>query len=112
MTTERLAGILLACIRDADQAIIDAPELLQSLGWREHRCRAGELWAHLVEATVSEEVCRDARLRDALHVILEHGPLARRILRAVDGDYSRSRLDDVYGRLCQCLEEGQMFVVA
>ena len=112
MATESLAGILLACIRDADQAIIDAPELLQSLGWRERRCRAGELWAHLVEATVSEEVCRDARLRDALRVILENGPLARRILRAMAGDYSQSRLHEVYARLCECLEEGQMFVVA
>jgi hypothetical protein len=47
-----------------------------------------------------------------LQTILEQGPLARRILRAVDGDYSSRRLTAVYRQLCDCLQEGRMFMTA
>jgi hypothetical protein len=51
-----------------------------------------------------------AGLWDApLRTILKKGPLARRILQAVDGDYSRPALQAVYGELCRCLQEGSMF---
>jgi hypothetical protein len=40
---------------------------------------------------------------------LEHGPLARRILRALGPDFSRGQLRTVYRELCDCLEEGRMF---
>jgi hypothetical protein len=42
--------------------------------------------------------------------MLEHGPLARRILRAVGPDCSKTSLQAVYRELCDCLEEGRMFV--
>jgi hypothetical protein len=47
-----------------------------------------------------------------LEIMLEHGPLARRIDKAVSGDYSREHLTAVYRRLCECLDEGAMFVPA
>ena len=42
--------------------------------------------------------------------MLDYGPLARRILRAVRPEYSRQRLVEVYGKLCECLEAGNMFL--
>ena len=41
--------------------------------------------------------------------MLERGPLARRILRAVGPECSKARLQAVYRELCDCLDEGRMF---
>jgi hypothetical protein len=42
--------------------------------------------------------------------MLEQGPLARRILRAVGPECTKARLQEVYRELCDCLEAGRMFV--
>jgi hypothetical protein len=71
--------------------------------------RAGDIWQHLIDAGMNGEVEDGAWWRSRIAFILDHGSLSRRILRAVDGDFSRARQHEVYGRLCQCLENGQMF---
>ncbi len=105
--TDRLEKILLACIRDADQALIDDAGYLRLLGLSDRQYRAGELWHHLVTRT---GLNRSTFWAEALHVILERGPLSRRILRALDGDHSSTRLRQVYRELCDCLQAGRMFV--
>lgn len=107
--TDRLEAILAACIRDADQAVIDDAGYLRLLGLSDRRYPAGELWRHLVVRT---GLNRFAFWAEALGTILEHGPLARRILRALGGDPSRARLVQVYRSLCDCLEAGRLFVAA
>jgi hypothetical protein len=47
--------------------------------------------------------------RDALVTILHRGPLARRILTALDNDFSPSRLSTIYRQLCDCLSAGRSF---
>jgi gamma-glutamyl:cysteine ligase YbdK (ATP-grasp superfamily) len=105
--TDALAGILHACIRDAEQAVINDPGYLQQLGFPDRQCQAGELWRHLIEVALPDG---SAHWREPLRVMLEHGPLARRILRAVGPDCSKARLDAVYRELCDCLEAGRMFL--
>lgn len=107
MATDRLANILLACIRDAEQAVIDDAGYLRLLGFPERHCRAGELWRHLIETT-SLENC--VNWGEPLRVMLDHGPLARRILRALGPACGQARLHEVYQKLCDCLETGRMFV--
>ncbi len=107
MSTAALASILQTCVRDAEQAVIDNRTYLRLFGFPKPYCRAGELWRYLIGLMREED--REP-WNEALEVILEHGPLARRILRAVDGDFSRARLQAVYGALCNCLLEGKMFV--
>jgi gamma-glutamyl:cysteine ligase YbdK (ATP-grasp superfamily) len=107
MATDRLANILLTCIRDAEQAAIDDAGYLRLLGFPERHCRAGELWRHLIETT-SLENC--VNWGEPLRVMLDHGPLARRILRALGPAYGQARLHEVYQKLCDCLETGRMFV--
>ncbi|MFA6244341.1 MAG: hypothetical protein WC655_25585, partial [Candidatus Hydrogenedentales bacterium] len=65
-----------------------------------------ELWQHLIAAVFPDGV--PAALEPLNH-IARHGSLARRILRAVDGDTSRLRVEKVYGKLCECLASGAMF---
>ena len=106
--TDALVNILHVCIRDAEQAVIDDAGYLQLLGFPDQQCQAGELWHHLIEAALLDGC---GPWREPLRVIRKHGPLARRILKAVGPDNSRSHLQAIYGALCDCLEEGRMFAV-
>jgi gamma-glutamyl:cysteine ligase YbdK (ATP-grasp superfamily) len=104
--TDHLARILAACIRDADQAMIDDTAYLRVLGLSDRHYRAGELWRHLITRT---GLNRSTFWFPSLRVMLEHGPLARRILRALGQDLSRAHLQHVYRALCACLGTGHLF---
>ncbi|HEX8962075.1 MAG TPA: glutamate-cysteine ligase family protein [Rhodocyclaceae bacterium] len=108
MGTGTLAAIFRACVRDADQARIDDARYLALFGFRGASCRAQELWHHLFQS------CRNDTLlsppgQTAIEVILEHGPLARRILRSAGDHPDRDRLAAIYRELCDCLAEGRQF---
>jgi gamma-glutamyl:cysteine ligase YbdK (ATP-grasp superfamily) len=126
---EPLEEVLLATIRDADQAVIRNPAYLRALGQTGvTSCTAGELWRHLLGAVYPSKVPllaeagavgKPVRILPPptvqsvdlvpLNVILSKGCLSRRILRAIGGDASRERIDGVYRELCGCLAEGRLF---
>ncbi|BCB27463.1 glutamate--cysteine ligase [Sulfurimicrobium lacus] len=105
--TDALVAILHACIRDAEQAVIDDAGYLQLMAFPGRLCTAGELWRHLMEAAPTFDY---RQWHEPLDVMLERGPLARRIVRAVGPDGSKARLQTVYRELCECLATGRMFV--
>jgi gamma-glutamyl:cysteine ligase YbdK (ATP-grasp superfamily) len=107
--TATLHAVLLATIRDAEEAIVDASVYLRALDVSGSRYRAGDLWRTLLDAC-ARDGADGAWWLPALDAIRREGPLARRILRATGGEPSRDRLRDVYGELCACLEAGRMFV--
>ena len=107
ISTDSLVKILNDCIRDAEQARITDREYLRLMGCSAPHCEARELWQHLIASVLSEQSVQP--WRQALTVILEQGTLARRILRAVDQDFSQARLRTVYRELCDCLHEGRLF---
>jgi len=115
MTTARLAAILRACTRDADLAEIDDAGYLALFGYPAPRARARDLWRHLVRRMGANGLLHAHSWRNQLDTMLEHGPLARRILKALDGRTGpdaggREHVAAVYRQLCNCLEEGSMFV--
>ncbi|MBU0909017.1 MAG: glutamate--cysteine ligase [Proteobacteria bacterium] len=101
-----LAELFLSVIRDADSTVITDRNFLGLFGMQEEKMTAGEFWQTLVEKNMEP----DDPYRPALDVILRQGPLGRRILKAVDSDFSHGKLQEVYARLCSCLEAGEMFV--
>ncbi len=105
--TSDLVKILNACIRDAELALIGDAEYLRLLGFPDRRCQAGELWQHLIQTTALD---RSEQWREMLRVIMQQGPLARRILRAAGPNCSKAHLQETYRVLCDCLQAGQMFV--
>jgi len=105
IATERLRDVLAACTRSAEDTDIDDAQLLRLLGFGAPRCRAGDLWRHLVAGSSDEAAWWHPRIA----FIVERGTLAGRILRAHRGDLSRSRMHDVYEQLCGCLERGVPF---
>jgi len=110
ISTEALARIFQACIRDADQAVIDDGGYLALFGFAQPECRAQELWRWLIERMLHDNLEYAAPWKEPLQAILTHGPLARRIIRAIDSDFSRPRLETVYRELCDCLRDGRMFM--
>lgn len=107
--TETLAEILLACIRDADRAVIDDPRFLSLFGFSKDRCEAGELWQHLLAQCALDPQLSSAS-RQVIVTILQHGPLARRILTALGNGFDQARLKAVYWQLCDCLATGRLFL--
>ncbi len=102
---EALAKLLSAAIGDAERTRIDNLEYLRLFGCRGKRTSIGELCQHLAETLCPELLVKDGPLR----VILERGPLARRILQSSGQSPTRRQLFFVYGQLCECLAEGEMF---
>jgi hypothetical protein len=108
--TEALAELLRAASRDADQLAIRDPAYLALLDLPAAPCKACEVWRRLIEAWWQEEPAQRQAWNKPLSVILEHGPLARRILRAVGTECPRSLQETVYWTLCDCLNKGYPFV--
>ncbi len=129
IATGDLADILLACIRDGERTVIGSGEYLRLLGFPGARCEARDLWHYLIDNSPPpfRRGRREAagsrrehplgvqgeglgeRENSALNLILDHGPLARRILNATGPKPDRARLTEVYRELCDCLEQGRLF---
>lgn len=103
--TELLAHVLEGAIRAAERLEVPA-EIRRPLGVRAS-VTAGRLWGRLLDRAA--ERAADPRLAPSVERILGRGPLARRILVALDGDFSRNALHSVYGRLCDCLRADAPF---
>ena len=104
--TGSLAALLQATIRDGERARIDDSAYLAVFGRQgAGGSTAGDLWRHVAETVLSAP----PELEPALAVLLERGPLARRLLDAVGATPSRIRLYDVYQQLCDCLDRGALF---
>ena len=108
MATDTLAEILDACVHDADRAVIDNAQYLALLGFPQRHCEAQELWQYLLGATAADPLLSAAH-RAPLEHILNRGPLARRIMRALGKGFSRPQLAAVYLQLCDCLADGRQF---
>ncbi|MFZ5511651.1 MAG: carboxylate-amine ligase [Pseudomonadota bacterium] len=104
--TGELARIFLACVRDAERAVIDDRRYLALWGFPGARSEARELWHLLTESDGAL-----APWRAPLAAIWEQGTLARRIVRAVGADHRREQLRQVYGELCACLEQDRLFLL-
>jgi gamma-glutamyl:cysteine ligase YbdK (ATP-grasp superfamily) len=108
--TEPLADLLLATIRDADQTVIRDPDYLRLFGMESLApLAAGDLWRHLAQAVGPSGRSADPNVRPAVEMLLERGPLSRRIKAAVGPEPSRDRISAVYRQLADCLAAGRMF---
>jgi gamma-glutamyl:cysteine ligase YbdK (ATP-grasp superfamily) len=110
MATKPLADIFLDVVRNADQSVIDDQQYLDSVGMATPSATAKEVWAVLLSRMIDHPV--DEPLSSTtiaiIETILELGSLARRLSDAVDHEVER--LPRVYGQLCDCLQQGKMFI--
>lgn len=105
-----LQALLAKTIRNADQALIDDPRYTAAFGFPERgRCRARELWQHLIETLVTARPDTPAPWRAVLDLYLRRGTLAQRIAESLGANPDRSRLVEIYRTLCDCLRNGTPF---
>jgi len=117
-SAERLAAILQQTIREGERATITDADYLRLFGMSAASCTAGDLW-RLLRQSLDATLDLSGESRAALDVILEKGPLSRRILRALGADagsaaparaeFTRRALHEVYSRLSDCLARGESF---
>ncbi len=110
MSTAELHRVLLATIRAGEEATIDDPAYLAIWGLNPSEpALASQLWRYLLAKVAPWLEDADEPTRAALNLILDQGPLARRILQAAGESPSKADLARIYGRLCDCLATGVMF---
>lgn len=100
MPQAALVELLHRTIRDADQAVVDDPQFLALFGFGREPLTAGELWRQMSER---ESLAEESR--GPLSVILEKGPLARRMLSRYSAGES---LAELCRNLAACLDKGAM----
>lgn len=109
--TDSLADLLLVSIRDADRTLIRNAEYLSLFGIEARGpIEAVEVWSRLAQSVGPSARTADPALRPARDIILERGPLARRITAALGPQPTRKRVAAVYRTLCESLAEGRMFL--
>jgi hypothetical protein len=69
---------------------------------------AGEMWRRIVDE-LGVMAALEPASREALDVILQEGPLARRIVAALGDEPSPEAMRAVYRRLCDDLASGEVF---
>jgi hypothetical protein len=107
---DRLAALLGRTLADAERTPIGDPAYLAAFGFPgPPPVPAGELWRHLASEATAAGTLDAAAFGTDLALILDQGPLARRILRATGPTPSHTKLRDIYTRLADCLQEGEMF---
>jgi gamma-glutamyl:cysteine ligase YbdK (ATP-grasp superfamily) len=102
-TTETLARVFDRAVADGDRTWVEERELLRILGIRKDRLPLGELWARLMDAHPPDDPEREWTA--ALQGILEHGPLARRLLALAGPAPDRAALRRVAEALCRSLDD-------
>ncbi len=108
--TASLVAVLDATIRDAEAARVTDAALLAALGIAPASpCRAADVWRALADRVRAARPAALDAFEPALSVILEEGPLARRILTSLGSWPSRDRLVAVYHDLGDCLSQGRLF---
>lgn len=105
VSVNRLHAMFLDTVRDADEAIITDTDYLKLLGIQD-ACEVRQIWAQLVDATTPET---DLMTGKALDMIINRGPLARRITARLAEAPAREELKKVYEELAECLAEGHLF---
>ena len=96
--------------RDGERAAINNTSYLQCFGIHHKKAiTAGELWQYIWEQALAAYPDTLQPWQIQLEVILQQGPLSRRIVQALDNNYSPDSLKKVYSRLCECLQQNKMF---
>jgi glutamate---cysteine ligase / carboxylate-amine ligase len=105
--TQCLAAILERTIGDGDAALIDDGAYLRALGLSGKPMHAGEAWARLIERYPPDDPV--GAWTTPLQVLVDRGPLARRMLDAIGERPARSEIRALLADLCACLEANTPF---
>ncbi|MDH3359974.1 MAG: glutamate-cysteine ligase family protein [Desulfobulbaceae bacterium] len=105
-----LAKIYHETVREGEKAVINDPDYLHFFGCQETSpLTTGQLWQHILnhlQTTKQSPIGFEKEIK----VLLEQGPLARRIRTRLGNKCTRPALSEIYRELAQCLAHGRMFI--
>ncbi|MEK6780067.1 MAG: glutamate-cysteine ligase family protein [Bacteroidota bacterium] len=104
-----LAELLDNTIQDGPRANINNADYLKIFGIHKGLASAKEIWQTIINHLIEKGNSHLKKWMPELTVILEEGTLSDRILKSLDGDFSRENLKKVYKQLALCLAENKMF---
>jgi carboxylate-amine ligase len=104
---EPLAQILEAGVEKAERALITNQDYLNVFGLQASSLTAGMLWKHILSQLKSNDL---RERRQNLDFILNQGSLSTRIIKALNGDYSKPSLISLYKGLSNCLAQNRLFL--
>lgn len=105
-----LYQIFKSTVKDGEAALIENKDYLEIFGISKPSVTAQYVWRHILEQLTEWYPDRLLPFQEPLKIILTEGTLARRILKALEQDFSRNQLQAVYGNLCNCLEKNTLFL--
>lgn len=108
--TDTLAHIFDRVVENAGQTILDQPEYLQIFGVQEKKVTVQELWLHIVSRLPKVAGSELDKRKGAIDILLKEGTLAQRMVRAMNNDFSKNNITQVYRQLSACLVQNKMFV--
>ena len=108
-STPMLARVLQSCIREGSHALLLEPQYLKLLHLPNTGLTAGGAWKLLIQRAQESGAQFDEATETALCLLLDQGTLARRILRGLNHDFSRPKLEAVWRDLCRCLADDDLF---
>ncbi len=108
--TEILAKLLRDAIRVGPAAIVPDTIACHFGCSMEESLSIGSLWNLILQQLDDNEPVLEGPLRSCLETILHEGTLSQRILSSLEGDPSLRAMHRVYGELCDCLQDGEMFL--
>lgn len=103
--TERLATLLTATTRDAENTVIDWPEFLAVFGMS-GKCTAGELWKHVFDAVKGDLTEVSYNVMDQM---LARGTLSSALYRALGDAPSRENFVTEYKKLADSLAHNRLY---
>jgi hypothetical protein len=101
--------MLLEAVVDGDDALVTDAEFLRQFGLESAPMTMCDMWRHIVETLNLMPPMVSTESLETMEFILDHGPLARRILRRVGEGVTRPALQGVYRDLCDCLGTNELF---
>ncbi len=104
--TDHLASQFLWMVQYADQAALEPGLWGEMLAGASAR---GAMSARQLILACSRQVAPSGQWVEDFEAVLRSGPLSRRILRALNGDFSRDKLHFVYGQLAECLAANEIY---
>ena len=107
--TTPLAELLDKTILAGPHSLFENTEYLRVFGIKKESASAKEIWQTLINHHITAGNENLKRYMAELNTIQEEGTLSDRILKSLDGDFSRENLKKVYKQLALCLAENKMF---
>ncbi|HKJ30940.1 MAG TPA: glutamate-cysteine ligase family protein [Balneolales bacterium] len=106
-----LSTILLNTIKNGSTSVLTDTGYLSQFGVDDRNyVSAGELWRFMVDDLLPYQKDENELFRAPLEIILDHGSLSERIVKAIGGSPEQTDILRVYQKLADHLQEGTLFL--